>query len=174
MSEPLTADYEITLRVDAPVSAVWEEISTLDQLLARAPEVLSVEPHPREPDRAIWQGRMVWGRLRWNVDGDARILERKAGKHLLFSSEIPTLDARYQGIFVLAPGAKDVTVLGYRGSFVCRHRLHRFMKPALTFVLKDHVETVATRVAHRAAKHSRFEASMALREARERRDGSDP
>lgn len=173
MSEPLTAEYEITLRVDAPVSAVWEEISTLDQLLARAPEVVSVEPHPREPDRAIWQGRMVWGRLQWNVDGDARILERKAGEHLLFSSEIPTLDAHYQGIFVLAPGAKDVTVLGYRGSFVCRHRLHRLMKPALTFVLEDHVETVATRVARRAAKHSQFEASMALREARERGDGPD-
>jgi hypothetical protein len=174
MSEPLRADYEITLRVDAPASAIWEEISTLDQLLARAPEVVSVEPHPGEPDRAIWKGRMVWGRLQWNVDGDARILERKAGKHLLFSSEIPTLDAHYQGIFVLAPGAKDVTVLGYRGSFVCRHRLHRFMKPALTFVLKDHVETVATRVARRAAKHSRFEASMALREARERGEASGP
>jgi hypothetical protein len=174
MSEPLTADYEITLRVDAPASALWEEIATLDQLLARAPEVISVEPHPGEPDRAIWQGRMVWGRLQWNVEGDARVLERNAGEHLLFSSEIATLDAHYQGIFVLAPGGKDVTVLGYRGSFVCRHRLHRFMKPALTFVLKDHVETVATRVARRASKHSRFEASMALREERERRDGPDP
>jgi hypothetical protein len=173
MPEPLKADYEITIRVDAPASAVWEEITTLDQLLARAPEVVSVEPHPAEPDRAIWNGRMVWGRLQWNVDGDARILERSAPKHLLFSSEIPKLDAHYQGIFVLAPGAKDVTVLGYRGSFVCRHRLHRFMKPALTFVLKDHVETVATRVARRAAKHSRFEASMSLREAREPGEASD-
>lgn len=174
MSEPLTADYEITLRVDAPVSAVWEEVSTLDQLLERAPEVISVEPHPDEPNRAIWKGRMVWGRMQWNVDGDARILEREEGRHLLFSSQIPTLDAHYQGIFVLAPGARDVTVLGYRGSFVCRHRFHRFMKPALTFVLKDHVETVASRVARRATQHSRFEASMALREERERGDGTDP
>ena len=130
-----------------------------------------MEPHPQEPDRAIWQGRMVWGRLRWNVHGDARILERRQGRHLLFSSDIPTLDAHYQGIFVLAPGASDVTVLGYRGAFVCRHRLYRAMKPALTFVLKDHVETVATRVARRASKHARFEASMALRE--ERADGPD-
>jgi carbon monoxide dehydrogenase subunit G len=172
MSEPLRAEYEVTIRVDAPVSAVWEEIETLDRLLARAPEVVSVDPHA-EPDRALWHGRMVWGRLQWTVEGDARVLERKRNRHLLFSSEIPTLDAHFQGIFVLAPGASDVTVLGYRGSFVCRHRLHRLMKQPLTFVLKDHVETVATRVGRRAAQHARFEASMERRKAREAGDGAD-
>lgn len=173
MSESLKADYEITLRIDAPVRAVWEELAQLDQLLARAPEVVSVEPHPADPDRAIWHGRMVWGRLRWQVDGDAHILERRERRHMLFSSDIPTLDAHYQGIFVLAPGARDATVLGYRGSFVCRHRLQRFLRQPLTFVLKDHVETVATRIARRAATHARFEASMALRAARDEHDGED-
>lgn len=171
MSEPLKADYEITTRVDAPVSAVWEELAQLDLLLARAPEVVSVEPHPEDSDRAIWHGRMAWGRLRWEVDGDARILERRTHRHLLFSSDIPTLDAHYQGIFVLAPGAKDVTVLGYRGSFVCRHRLQRILRQPLTFVLKDHVETVALRIGRRAGQHARFEASMELRAARDAQAG---
>ncbi|MCU0313874.1 MAG: hypothetical protein MUC84_07430 [Solirubrobacteraceae bacterium] len=174
MADALKADYEITLRIDAPLVAVWEELGTLDRLLARAPEVVSVEPHPDDPDRALWHGRMVWGRLRWQVDGEAHVLECKAPEHLLFSSAIPTLDAHYQGIFVLAPGASDVTVLGYRGSFVCRHRLHRVLRQPLTFVLKDHVETVASRIGRRAAQHARFEASMALREAREAADRDAP
>ena len=173
MPEPLKADYEITIRVDAPVSAVWEELAQLDLLLARAPEVISVEPHPADRDRAIWHGRMAWGSLQWEVDGDARILERRARRHLLFSSDIPTLDAHYQGIFVLAPGARDVTVLGYRGSFVCRHRLWRFLRQPLTFVLKDHVETVAMRISRRAAQHARVEARMAERVARDKQDGDD-
>ena len=173
MSTPLEADYELTLRIDAPVRAVWEELRQLDELLTLAPEVVSVEPHPDEPDRAIWHGRMTWGRLRWDVDGDARILERVPRRHMLFSSDIPTLDAHYQGIFVLAPGGGDVTVLGYRGSFVCRHRYHRFMRQPLTFVLKDHVESVALRINRRAAQHARFEARMASRTARDEPDGAD-
>lgn len=173
MSEPLKADYEITIRVDAPLSAVWDELSQLDLLLARAPEVVSVEPHPADPDLAVWHGRMAWGRLRWEVDGDAHILERRPRQHLLFASDIPTLDAHYQGIFVLAPGARDVTVLGYRGSFVCRHRLRRILRQPLTFVLKDHVETVVARIARRAAQRASFEASMELRAARDERPGED-
>jgi hypothetical protein len=113
---------------------------------------------------------MAWGRLRWDVDGHARILERRPHRHLLFSSDIPTLDANYQGIFVLAPGASDVTVLGYRGSFVCRHRLQRILRQPLTFVLKDHVETVSLRIGRRAGQHARFEARMAQRAAL---DGGD-
>lgn len=173
MSDVLSADYEVTLRVDAPVAAVWEQLAALDELLALSPEVVFVDPHPDDPDRAVWHGRLLWGPMHWQIEGDARILERERRRHLLLASDIPTLDAHLQGIFVLAPGASDVTVLGYRASFICRHRLRRMLRQPLTFALKDHVESVAARIGRRASQHANFEASMALREAREQdaRDG---
>jgi hypothetical protein len=174
MPEALRGRYERTVRIDAPVAAVWNEIATLDQLLARAPEVVAVVPHA-DPRRATFRARLVWGRfLAWNVDAEAKILEAVPRTHLLYTSDFPKLRAHYQGIFALAPGASDVTIFGYRGSFVCRHHFARLMTWALSLVMKDHVDTVTSSVARLAAQHTLFEETMAQRSAQaSRRSGKE-
>jgi hypothetical protein len=137
----------------------------MDRLLTHAPEVdtFGVEPDGR---RAQWRGRFSSGAFRRDVGGTAEILELTEGRSLAYTTTIPVLETRYNGIFVFAPGGEGVTVMGYRGAFICRHRLAGVMRQPLTAILEDHVLSVPARVAQLAQQHSAFERRMRERSAR--------
>ena len=162
MPEPLKRDYETTLRIDAPIEAVWDQIETLDRIMRHAPEVDSFELEPGG-QRAQWRGRLIAGPFRRDAGGSAELVERVERRSIAYTTTIPVIDTRYSGIFVLASGGEGVTVMGYRGSFVCRHLLASVMRQPLTAVLEDHVLSVPARVAQLAEQHAAFERKMRLR-----------
>jgi carbon monoxide dehydrogenase subunit G len=171
MAAALERQYDTTLRIEAPLDAVWEEIRTIDRILKRAPEVDEFE---LEPDgRATWRGRFVSGRFHRDVIGRAEIVDLAEGRNVTYTTTIPTLEARFNGIFALAPGGEDVTVMGYRGAFVCRHRFAWLMRQPLTAILEDHVLSVPARVGQLAHQHAAFERQMNERAAGSSSGGQD-
>jgi hypothetical protein len=165
MPSPLERHYERTLRIDAPLSCVWQEIATLRELLACVPEVEEYELEP-SGRQAHWRGHItLGGRVRRVVRGRAEILDAAPRKHMAYTIEVPVLAAKFLGIFALASGGEGVTVLGYRGSLVCHHRFAAALTHVLIPVMEDHVESVTARIGRLAAQHVAFDAQMRLRQA---------
>jgi len=54
-------------RIMAPVQLVWEEIDSLEQILAKSPQISHYDVVPGG-QRARGSTKLAWGPLKWTVD----------------------------------------------------------------------------------------------------------
>lgn len=149
----LEAEYSRTVRVRAPLAAVWDELSPLDRLLRQMPEVARLTVRPDGRTVQVSTG-LSWGPLDWKL-ADASVVESVPPHRLQFRARAPRLRLDFDGTFELAraPSGEE-TVLTYRGALRCRHQLVGRLRGALQSFLEGHVNGLTERLASRAVQHA--------------------
>src|SRR6266700_1812762 len=101
---------EYTVRVRAPVPAVWAEIETIDRLLAHIEEVRQSVVDESQQSAKI-RARLAWGPFGWTLSGDAQVVGAMRLERLVFEMNIPSMGTDHTGTFELAAASNDETNL---------------------------------------------------------------
>jgi hypothetical protein len=152
--------YQVTVRTEAPIVAVWDELSTLDRLLGHVPAISSME---LGGDGRTGSFRFVLTRLGgvWKrVEAEAALTEVTEPRRLRWTLEMPSMEWGFDGTFELSPIGADETTLVYRGTMRFSDRYAGPLQPIHAEVLEEHLETLATRIAGRAARRTLAERTL--------------
>lgn len=152
--------YEVTVRTEAPIAAVWDELRTLDRLLGHLPGISSVD---LEPDGTTGSFTFVLSRLGrvWKqVEAQAAVTEAAEPRRLRWTMDIPAMEWEFDGTFELTPVGAGETALVYRGTMAFSDRYAGPLQPIQPDVLEEHLETLAARIAGRAARHALAERTL--------------
>ncbi len=142
-------DLERHERISAPVQLVWEEIDTLEQILAKAPHAFGYDVVPGG-QRATVKANLAWGPLKWALDGEASLHDVLAPLHLGYRIEVASLELAYEGTIDLTRVGDSETKLDYRGHLETRHRLASRMRGMFSEILEEHADGLVNRVKVRA------------------------
>ncbi len=152
--------YEVTVRTEAPVAAVWDELSALDRLLGHMPAISSVELGADGTTGSFTFVLSRLGRVWQRVETRAVVIEVTPPQRLQWTLQIPSLEWDFVGTFELSPVGADETTLVYRGTMrfseVSTGPLHRIHAE----VLEEHLETLANRIAGRACRRTMAERTL--------------
>jgi len=155
--------YGVTMRTAAPVAVVWEELSTLDRLLGHLPGISSVVLGADGTTGSFTFFLSRLGRVWKRVEASAALIEGGEPRLLRWKVETPSMEFQFDGTFELTPVGADETTLVYQGTMRFSDRYAGPLDPLHADVLEEHLETVAGRIAGRAAR--RIRAEQALGEA---------
>ncbi len=132
-------------RVMAPLQLVWEEMDSLDQILAKTPQVSEYEVVPGG-QKARGKTKLAWGPLKWMVDLEVEITEFVPRQRISFSVDGPALEVHYQATVELAPVSENETKLEFRGHLDVRHRMASRMRGLFTEIAEDQAHSLVQRV----------------------------
>jgi len=132
-------------RITAPVQLVWEEIDSLEQILAKSPQISQYEVVPGG-HRAHGQTKLAWGPLKWTVDIEAEITDLVPLQRLTFTIDGPALEVHYEGTIELSPVGEAETRLDFRGHLDVHHRMAGRMRGLFTEIAEDQAHSVVHRV----------------------------
>ncbi len=132
-------------RIMAPVQLVWEEIDSLEQILAKSPQISHYDVVPGG-QRARGSTKLAWGPLKWTVDIEAEITELLPLQRLSFTIDGPALEVRYEGTIEVSPVGEAETRLDYRGHLDVRHRMAGRMRGLFNEIAEDQAHSVVQRV----------------------------
>jgi carbon monoxide dehydrogenase subunit G len=136
-------------RIMAPLPLVWEEIDSLDQILAKSPHVCEYEVVPGG-QKARGKTRLAWGPVKWTVDLEVTIVEIQPRQRLTFAIAAPALEVYSEATIELASIGADETKLDYRGHLDVRHRMARHMRGLFNEIAEDQAHSLVHRVKARA------------------------
>lgn len=145
----MEVDVERQERITAPLQLVWEEIDSLDQILAKSPHAFAYEVVPGGK-RATGKGRLAWGPLKWTLDLDVSIEELHLRQHLVYVVAVPAFELRFEGTIDLSAVGEGETRLDYRGHLDCHHRLANRLRGTFNEVAEEHVHGLIHRTKVRA------------------------
>ncbi len=138
-------DVERHERITAPIHLVWDEVSSLEQILAKSPQAFTYDIVPGG-QRATAKGKLAWGPVKWTVDVDASIEDRRPPEYVRYAVEIPSLELRYEGSIELSMVGESETRLDYRGHMDVRHRMVGRMRGMFTELAEEHMVGIVSRV----------------------------
>jgi carbon monoxide dehydrogenase subunit G len=145
-------DFERHERIGAPIERVWEEVGSLDEILAKSPHVSA---HHMLPDghAAELQVQLKWGPVKRTIKPVAKLVDVRPCEGLLLVIDAPTMDLHFKGTMSLDPGGEAETVLTYCTHLESAHGLSERMRPALSEMLESHVHDLVDGVKARAERH---------------------
>ena len=151
--------YEVTVRTEAPLGAVWDELCTLDRLLGHVPAISSVE---LDADGLTGSFTFVLSRLGrvWKVLETKAVVTEATPTSLQWTLQTPSVEWEFVGTFELEPVGTDETTLTYRGTMRFSDRYAGPLQPIHAVVLEKHLDTLASRIAGRAARHTLAERTL--------------
>jgi carbon monoxide dehydrogenase subunit G len=132
-------------RIMAPLQLVWEEIDSLEQFLAKTPQVSEHDVVPGG-QKARGKTRLAWGPLKWTLDLEVEITDFLARQRIGFSVDGPALEVHYEVTVELAPVGENETSLEYRGHLDVRHRMAGRMRGLFNEIGEDHAHGLVHRV----------------------------
>jgi carbon monoxide dehydrogenase subunit G len=132
-------------RIMAPVQLVWEEMDSLEQILAKSPQVSQYDVVPGGK-RARASTKLAWGPLKWAVDLEAEITEMVPLQRLGYSIDGPSLEVRYEATIELVPIGEGETKLDYVGHLDVRHRMAGRMRGLFNEIAEDQAHSLVHRV----------------------------
>ena len=132
-------------RIMAPLQLVWEEMDSLEQILAKSPQVSQYDVVPGG-QRARGTTKLAWGPLKWTVDIEAEVTELIPLQRLGFAIEGPSLEVRYEGLLEISPIGEGETRLDYRGHVDVQHRMASRMRGLFNEIAEDQAHSVVHRV----------------------------
>lgn len=157
----IEADHTRSVRVAAPIDMVWDELGSLDRLMKQIPEVAYVRLEPDGRTAHITTS-LAWGPISWKFANVSLAVSRPPHQ-LQWCVHASSLQLDFEGTFDLAPAAvRNETLLTYRGSLRCRHRLLSRLRGALASSLEGHVNSLTERLAVLAAQHTEAKARLGL------------
>jgi uncharacterized membrane protein len=147
-------EWEARERVEAPADTLWEELWPLDHLLENVRTISSFEVSP-DGRRASASGGLAQWPVMWReATGTAEVVEALTAEVLRWSMVIPSPELEFEGTFELTPAGAGETNLVYRGVLRCGDPHAGRLRHVLCGLLEYHLETVASRVATRAARRT--------------------
>ena len=132
-------------RINAPLQLVWEEMDSLDQILAKTPQFSDYDVVPGGQS-ARGSTRLAWGPIKWNVDVELSITDYQPRHCLGFSILAPSLEVVYDVVIDLASIGEGETKLDYRGHLDVRHRMASRMRGLFNEIAEDQAHGVVHRV----------------------------
>jgi carbon monoxide dehydrogenase subunit G len=132
-------------RIMAPLQLVWEEIDSLEQFLAKTPQVSEHDIVPGG-QKARGKTRLAWGPLKWTLDLEAEITDFQPRQRIGFSVDGPAMEVHYEVTVELAPVGDSETRLEYNGHLDVRHRMAGRMRGLFNEIAEDHAHGIVNRV----------------------------
>jgi carbon monoxide dehydrogenase subunit G len=122
-------------RIMAPVQLVWEEMDSLEQILAKSPQISEYDVIPGG-QTARGRTKLAWGPVKWTVDLEVKIVEFHG----------PALEVHYEATIDLVPIGEGETKLDYRGHIDVRHRMASRMRGVFNEIAEDQAHSLVHRV----------------------------
>jgi carbon monoxide dehydrogenase subunit G len=138
-------DIERQERMLAPVELVWDEIDTLEKLLAKSPQTFNYDVVPGG-QRATAKANLAWGPIKWTLDIEASIEDFRPLQHLVYAIEAPSLELRFEATIDLVVVGDAETRLDYRAKLDLRHRLASRMRGMFNEIAEEHAHGLVSRV----------------------------
>lgn len=132
-------------RIMAPVQLVWEEMESLNQILAKTPQVTDFEVVPGG-QKARGKAKLAWGPVKWTIDLEVEITEYLPRQFLSFSIDSPGLEVRFVARIDLAPVGETETKLDYVGLLDVRNRMASRMRGVFNEIAEDQAHSLVHRV----------------------------
>ena len=132
-------------RIIAPLQLVWEEMDSLDQILAKTPQIPDFDIVPGG-QKARGRARLAWGPVRWNLDLEIEIKEFDPHHRITYSVDGPALEVHYEATLEIARVGENETKLEMRGQFDVRHRMASRMRGLFNEVLEDQAHSLMHRI----------------------------
>ena len=132
-------------RIMAPLQLVWEEMDSLDQILAKSPQISEYDVVPGG-QKARGRTKLAWGPVKWVVEVDIEIVEFQPRQRLAFSIDGPALEVRYDATIDLVSIGEGETKLDYRGHIDVRHRMASRMRGLFNEIAEDQAHSLVQRV----------------------------
>jgi carbon monoxide dehydrogenase subunit G len=132
-------------RIMAPLQLVWEEMDSLEQILAKTPQITDYDVVPGG-QRARGKTKLAWGPVKWTVEVDVEIVEFVPSQRLGLAIDAPALEVRYEFAIDLAPIGEGETKLDYSGHLNVRHRMASRMRGLFNEIAEDHAHSLVHRV----------------------------
>jgi carbon monoxide dehydrogenase subunit G len=136
-------------RIVAPLQMVWDEMGSLEQVLAKSPQIAEYEVVPGG-QRARGTAMLSWGPVKWTVQLEIGVTQYQPRERLGFLIEGPALEVRYDAVIDLAAIGDAETRLEYRGHLDVRHRMAARMRGLFGEIAEDQAHSLVHRVKVRA------------------------
>jgi carbon monoxide dehydrogenase subunit G len=131
-------------RIMAPLQLAWEEIDSLEQLLAKTPQVSDFDIVPGG-QKARGKARLAWGPVKWTADLEVEITDYQSPCRIGFCIDAPSLEVRLVAVVELTPVGENETKIDYRAHLDVRHRMAGRMKGLFNEIAEDHAHSVVHR-----------------------------
>jgi carbon monoxide dehydrogenase subunit G len=132
-------------RIMAPLQLVWEEMDSLEQILAKTPQISEYDVVPGG-QKARGKARLAWGPVKWTVDLEVEITDFQPRQRFGFAIDGPSLEVHYQAVVELTPVGDNETKLEYRGHLDVRHRMASRMRGLFNEIAEDQAHSLVHRV----------------------------
>jgi hypothetical protein len=147
-------EFHRSTRIVAPVPLVWEEMATLDAILAKSPQFLSYQLAPGGESAQV-SANLSWGPLKYPLEGTAQVQGVEPHRQTTYVFAAPSIGLHYAGTLHIAPGGAAETALEYSGELEIEHRMAARMRGLFSEVIEDHIHGLTSRVKTRA-EHRRL------------------
>jgi carbon monoxide dehydrogenase subunit G len=132
-------------RIMAPVQLVWEEMDSLEQILAKTPQISEYDVVPGGK-KARGKSRLAWGPVKWTVDVEVEITGIEPRERITFAIDGPSLEVHYDAVVELAPLGESETNLEFRGHLDVRNRTAGRMRGLFNEIAEDQAHSLVHRV----------------------------
>jgi carbon monoxide dehydrogenase subunit G len=132
-------------RINAPLQLVWEEMDSLEQILAKTPQISDYDVVPGG-QTARGRTQLTWGPVKWAVDVEVAIAEFQPRRLIGFVVDAPTFQVRYECTIDLVSIGERETKLDYRGHLDVRHRMASRMPGLFNEAAEDQAHSLVHRV----------------------------
>ena len=132
-------------RIMAPLQLVWEEMESLDQILAKTPQISDFEIVPGGRT-ARGKARLAWGPVKWAIDVEFTIVEFVPRQRMAYCVEGPSLEVHLAAAVNLAAVGENETRLDYVGNLDVQHRRAGRMRGLFNEIAEDHVHSLVHRI----------------------------
>jgi carbon monoxide dehydrogenase subunit G len=132
-------------RILAPLQLVWDEMDSLEQILAKTPQISQFDVVPGG-QRAKGSTKLAWGPLKWIVDVEVEITEHVPLQKISFAIDGPSLEVRYEATVDISSIGEGETKLDYRGHLDVRHRMASRMRGLFNEIAEDQAHSLVHRV----------------------------
>ncbi len=132
-------------RIMAPVQLVWEEMDSLEQILAKTPQISEYDVVPGG-QKARGTTKLAWGPVKWTVEVEVEITELQPRQRLGYAIEGPSLEVHYEAAIDLVAIGESETKLDYRGRLDVRHRMAGRMRGLFNEIAEDQAHSLVQRV----------------------------
>lgn len=132
-------------RIMAPVQLVWEEMDSLDQILAKSPQISEYDVTPGG-QKARGSTKLAWGPVKWAVEVEVSLTGLVPRQRVAFVMEVASMETRGEVTIMIASIGESETKLDYRCIIEVRHRLASRMRGLFNEILEDQAHSILHRV----------------------------
>jgi hypothetical protein len=153
MSAVLERDYERTVRVSAPLRALYREMDSVDGLVRFLHQIDDHEPDP-DSKGGLVHGSMAIGPLSYRLTGTLLVERVDPPRSLWVRLRAPSLQMEIEGTFEFTAASAEETTLRYAATIRSAHPLVRRMRSSLIGVLEEHVDAATDLAAVRGRQYA--------------------